>query len=152
MSVESHLFHAIISMHTARCAQLASWLASLWAAATLECVCSLMCALELLLPYVQSHPWFEGLDWDLLAQRKVPPPWMPPADAIAVKASRNPSLPMYDQCTDLKVEVCMRQTLRRYKYSVHVYVCVHVPVLWCTYICTRDHEPSSGSTRALSKL
>ncbi len=56
MSIESHLFHAIRSMHTARCVQLAAWLASLWAVAMLECVCSIMSALELLLPSLFAEP------------------------------------------------------------------------------------------------
>lgn len=26
---------------------------------------------------IKAHPWFNGVDWDLLAQRKVKPPFVP---------------------------------------------------------------------------
>jgi serum/glucocorticoid-regulated kinase 2 len=30
---------------------------------------------------LQAHPFFEGLDWDALARRELPPPWKPPVAA-----------------------------------------------------------------------
>lgn len=26
---------------------------------------------------VKDHPWFAGMDWDLLLQKKIPPPFVP---------------------------------------------------------------------------
>jgi protein kinase X len=26
---------------------------------------------------VKKHKWFKGVDWDMVANRKIPPPWVP---------------------------------------------------------------------------
>lgn len=57
--------------------------------------------------YGQSHGWFKGLDWDLVAARKCTPPWIPSHDAMSIKSSHNAGMPIYDQCIDAKLEVCV---------------------------------------------
>lgn len=77
---------------------------------------------------LMGHAWFAGLDWDLLAQRKLPAPWLPDADTMAIKASHHPSMPIYetadprvdgitlsagDQLAWANIEYCSEYAVRR---------------------------------------
>jgi hypothetical protein len=52
----------------------------------------------------QSHAWFHGLDWDLLAQKKLTPPWIPGPHCLSIKSSHYSNMPLYEQVTDPRFE------------------------------------------------
>jgi serine/threonine protein kinase len=53
---------------------------------------------------VQGHAWFHGVDWDLLAQKKIVPPWIPGPHCLSIKSSLYSNMPLYEQITDPRFE------------------------------------------------
>jgi len=51
----------------------------------------------------QEHPFFDEIDWHLLAERALPPPWKPPYNAIIPDTSDSPK----DKAREAKLMVRM---------------------------------------------